>query len=114
MESVRSFVEICALKLNWSTKSNEPGIIWKGTGVDEIGIRRDTNEVVVRIDPRYFRPSEVDQLVGDPSKAFKKLGWTPETTLEEMIEEMIENDIKKAKEELILTKNGLKINTETE
>ena len=114
MESVRRFVEICALKLNWNSKSNEPGIIWKGKGVDEIGIRKDTNEVVVRIDPRYFRPSEVDQLVGDPSKAFKKLGWTPETTLEEMIEEMIENDIKKAMEEQILTKNGLKIHNEIE
>jgi len=114
MESVRRFVEICALKLNWNGKSDEPGIIWKGKGINEIGIRKDTNEVVVRIDPRYFRPSEVDQLVGDPSKAFKKLGWTPETTLEEMIEEMIENDIKKAMEESILTKNGIKVNTEIE
>ena len=114
MESVRRFVEICALKLNWNKKSDESGIIWKGTGLDEIGIRKDTNEVVVRIDPRYFRPSEVEQLVGDPSKAFEKLGWNPEITLEEMIEEMIENDIKKAMEESILIKKGLKINTEIE
>ncbi len=106
MESVRKFIEICALKLNWNGNSDEPGILWKGKGVDEIGIRKDTNEVVVRIDPRYFRPSEVELLVGDPSKAFKKLGWTPETTLEEMIDEMIENDIKKAKEESILKKKS--------
>ena len=65
--------------------------------------------MVVRINPRYFRPSEVEQLQGDPSKAFKKLKWMPSTTLEELIKEMISFDKKEAEKESILKKEGFKI-----
>ena len=92
METVRKFIEICAIKLGWSKDTNEKGIIWEGKGVDEIGRRSDNNEIVVRIDKRYFRPTEVDELVGDSTKGFSKLGWVPEISLEEMIEEMILSD----------------------
>ena len=109
MESVRTFIEICALKLNWNKKDNEPGIIWEGEGINEVGRRADTNEVVIMIDTRYFRPTEVDELLGDASKGFQKLGWTPEINLEEMIEEMILIDKNKALEESILIKNGHKV-----
>ena len=111
MESVRRFIEICALKLKWNKKENEPGIIWEGEGNNEIGKRADTNETVIKVDPRYFRPTEVDELLGDASKGFKKLGWSPEITLEEMIEEMIEIDKNKALEESTLIANGFKINS---
>ena len=111
MESVRTFIEICALKLNWNKKDNEPGIIWEGEGIKEVGRRADTNEVVIMIDTRYFRPTEVDELLGDASKGFQKLGWTPEINLEEMIEEMILIDKNKALEESILIKNGHKVHS---
>ena len=109
METVRKFIEICAIKLGWSKDTNEKGIIWEGKGVDEIGRRSDNNEIVVRIDKRYFRPTEVDELVGDSTKGFQKLGWIPEISLEEMIEEMILSDKSKALEESILLKKGFKI-----
>ena len=109
METVRRFIEICAIKLGWSKDTNEKGIIWEGKGVDEIGRRADNNEIVVRIDKRYFRPTEVDELVGDSTKGFSKLGWIPEISLEEMIEEMILSDKSKALEESILLKKGFKI-----
>ncbi len=110
METIRRFVEICAEKLKWNKNKNEPGIIWEGNGVDEIGRRSDNNKIVVRIDPRYFRPTEVNELVGDAKKAFTKLGWSPNITLEEMIEEMINIDMGKAVEESILLKKGIKVN----
>ena len=111
MVSVRRFIEICATKLKWNKKENEQGIIWEGEGNNEIGKRADTNETVVKVDPRYFRPTEVDQLLGDATKGFQKLGWIPEITLEEMIEEMIEIDKNKALEESTLIKNGFKVNS---
>ena len=109
METVRKFIEICAKKLKWNKTPNEEGIIWEGKGVNEIGKRADTNEIVIRIDPKYFRPAEVDQLVGDATKARLKLGWTPKITLEELIEEMIEEDSKNALKELDLLKKGFKV-----
>ena len=68
-------------------------MVWEGQGVNEIGRRADTKEIVIRIDSRYFRPTEVDELVGDSEKGFSKLGWFPEITLEEMIEEIIRSEI---------------------
>ncbi|TNM61710.1 GDP-mannose 4,6-dehydratase [Aliirhizobium smilacinae] len=66
---------------------------WKGEGVDERGYERGTNRCLVEVDPRYFRPTEVDLLLGDPTKAKEKLGWVATTTLEEMITEMVQSDI---------------------
>jgi GDPmannose 4,6-dehydratase len=75
-------------------------IVWKGPKgtVDEIGVEEGNEErVLVRIDPRYFRPTEVDLLLGDPTKAKKKLGWSPATSFDELVREMMEEDIKMAK-----------------
>ncbi len=88
MTSVRDFIEICALKLNWS------GISWEGEGIKEVGRRKDNNKIVIRISQKYYRPAEVENLLGDPSKAHLKLGWKPIIKLEELISEMIESDIK--------------------
>ncbi len=85
------------------------GIIWKNEGLNEIGLRADTKEVVIRIDPRYFRPTEVDELLGDATKAREKLGWTPKTSLEELIEEMVKHDLKEANKENLLKKQGFSI-----
>ena len=102
--TVREFIEISAKKLNWNKSENDPAIIWEGKGCNEIGIRSDTNQVVVRVDKRYFRPTEVDILIGDSRKAFEKLNWEPKITLDELIDEMIGEDLKKAKEEYALKK----------
>ena len=108
METVRKFIEIAALKLGWAGK-NSKGIVWEGEGINEIGKRADTNEVVIKIDPKYFRPTEVDQLLGDPSKAFKKLGWEPKTSLEELIQEMLDEDMKQASRDSHLKKQGFEV-----
>ena len=105
-ESVRRFIEICASKLGWNNKNNL-GIIWEGEGINEIGKRADNGEIVIRIDPRYFRPTEVDLLLGDSTKAQTELGWEPKISLEELITEMILHDSNEAKKELFLKNEGL-------
>ena len=105
MITVRNFIEIAAKALGWSNMHNLNGIIWKGEGINEVGIRADTNEEVIKVDPRYFRPTEVDQLLGDPSKAKEKLGWVPKISLEEMIKEMIFHDIEEAKNKILIKEN---------
>jgi len=112
-ESVRKFAEISAHYLGWS-KKNKLGIIWEGEGLNEVGKRADTMEIVIKVDPRYFRPTEVEFLLGDSQKAQKNLGWTPKTSLEELIEEMIANDKKEAQKEKLLKKSGFKINSSQE
>ena len=99
METVRKFIEIAAKELGWGEKNNGVGIIWENKGLKEIGIRSDNGQVVVRIDPRYFRPTEVEELLGDPTKAKTKLGWEPRITLEELIKDMINNDLSLSKNE---------------
>ena len=74
-------------------------IEWRGKGVDEVGIDAATGKELVRIDPRYFRPTEVEELLGDASKARKKLGWAPKTTFAELVAEMVESDLALAKQE---------------
>jgi GDPmannose 4,6-dehydratase len=101
-ESVRRFIELTASELGWGA------ISWEGEGVNEIG-RRSTGEVVVRIDPRYFRPAEVETLLGDPTKAREKLGWTPTTTLEELVAEMVAADREEARKEAILRLKGFNV-----
>ena len=114
MESVRKFIEISAKKIGWEGNQNGSSIIWEGNGINEVGKRADTGEIVVRIDPRYFRPTEVEQLLGDPTKARKNLGWEPKTSLDELIQEMIEFDMKEAKKEMVLKKAGYNINLYSE
>ena len=72
---------------------------WEGTGVDEIGLDDKTGKVLVQVDAHYFRPTEVDVLIGDPSKAREKLGWTAKTGIHQLIDEMLEEDLKMAKYE---------------
>ena len=85
--SVRKFVELCAIRLGWK------GITWFGEGVNEIGKRCDTGEVVVRVDPIYYRPAEVNSLLGDCSKARDVLNWHPVTSVEVLVDEMIASDL---------------------
>ena len=84
--SVRQFVELCAQSLNWE------GINWEGNGINEIGRRKDNGKIIVRIDPSLFRPAEVNSLLGDSQKAYKKLGWKPKYNIEDLIHEMITAD----------------------
>ena len=94
MYSVRQFVEMAAKHIDLE-------IDWQGEGVDEKGYDRKTGKLVVEVDPKYFRPAEVELLIGDPTKAKEKLGWEPRVTLEEMIEIMMQHDLKEAKQNVI-------------
>ncbi len=87
MHTVREFIEKAFARLGHT-------IEWRGKGVEEVGIDTSTNKAVVRIDPRYFRPAEVDQLLGDPSKAKAKLGWVPEVKFEELVKIMVDGDLR--------------------
>jgi len=102
-ESVRRFIELSAGALGWG------GIEWLGEGLAETGVRRDTGATVVRIDPRYFRPAEVETLLGDPTKAHQKLGWTPTTTLEQLVAEMVAHDKQEAAKEAMLRREGYQV-----
>ena len=113
-ESVRKFVELSAKAIGWNKTDNSPGIIWEGKGLEEVGIRADNGKVVVKIDPRYFRPCEVDTLLGDPSKASRELGWQARTTLEELVNEMIREDLMQAKKEVLILNQGFSINSSKE
>ena len=113
-ETVRKFIEISAKKLKWYKEPNGPSILWEGNGANEVGRRADNGNIVIKIDQRYFRPTEVDKLLGDPSKAQKELGWTPKISLEDIVSEMITFDKKEAKKELILKESGINIATNFE
>ena len=91
--SVREFIELCSNLLNWN------GITWEGKGIDEIGKRNDTGEIIIRVDPQFFRPAEVDLLVGCTKKAYEKLGWSPSLSLEDLASEMIQKDLEIAAKE---------------
>jgi GDPmannose 4,6-dehydratase len=85
--SVRSFVEKAFRRIGVDLE-------WKGEGIDERGIDASDGRVLVEVDPRYFRPTEADSLIGDPTKAREKLGWRHETKLDDLIAEMIREDLK--------------------
>ena len=107
--SVREFI-------NWSAAELGITLRFEGEGVDEVGIVTDitgdhapalnVGDVILKIDPRYFRPAEVETLLGDPSKAKKKLGWTPEITVQDMCTEMVQEDLKAAKRHALLKEHG--------
>ena len=84
------------------------GIAWKGKGIDEKGINLEDGRVLVEIDPRYFRPAEVDLLIGDPSKAREKLGWEPRVKLPELVKMMMDHDMELARREIHLKGSGYK------
>ncbi len=113
--SVREFVNVAANELGIT-------ITWEGEGIDEIGrvvaleerglgIRADqlVGRTIVRVDPRYFRPTEVETLLGDPSKAKQQLGWVPEITFEEMVTEMMAYDLDQAKRFATLKEGGFEV-----
>lgn len=85
-KTVRQFVELAFAEVGITLE-------WSGTGVEEIGICKVSGKVMVRVDPRYFRPTEVDSLLGDASKAFRDFGWKAEVTLDELVTEMVKYDI---------------------
>ena len=87
MHTVREFIEKSFAHVGHK-------IEWQGKGVDEIGIDTTTGKTVVRIDPRYFRPAEVEQLLGDPSKAARQLGWVPEIKFEQLVTLMTDGDLR--------------------
>ena len=105
-ETVKDFIEICASKIGWNKNNKGPAIKWEGKGENEIGKRVDNGQIVIRVDSKYFRPTEVNYLLGDSSKANIDLGWKPKTSLEEIITEMIINDDREAKKELLLKNKG--------
>ncbi len=107
-ETVRCFIELAAEQLGWGGGTG-PAIQWDGEGLEEVGRRADTGAVVVQIDPRYFRPAEVETLLGDPTKAKEKLGWTPTTTLEELVAEMVATDKEEAAKEALLRRKGFAV-----
>lgn len=82
---------------------------WQGTGLDEKGIDKATGKVLVEVDPRYFRPTEVDLLLGDATKAQTKLGWNPKISLKELCAMMVEEDLLTAKKDLLCEKNGFEV-----
>jgi len=107
-ESVRRFIELSAAQLGWAGSASA-SIQWEGEGLAEVGRRVDTGAVVVRIDPRYFRPAEVETLLGDPTRAHQRLGWRPTTTLEQLVEEMVAADQLEAAKEATLRREGFSV-----
>ena len=99
---VRDFVEF-----SWGYLGKK--IRWEGEGINEKGYDTETGNLIVLVDPVYYRPSEVETLLGDASKAKEKLGWEPKITLKEMVQEMMENDIKIAKRDSLVKEHGFKM-----
>lgn len=99
--SVRDFINAAAKELNMNIR-------WEGTGIDEVGYLKNAQgeKVVVAVDPRYFRPAEVETLLGDPSKAKLKLGWSPKTSFNELVAEMVREDFKLAERDELVKSHG--------
>jgi len=101
--SVRDFVNKAAQAVDIKMR-------WEGKGADEKGYDNSTGKCLVEVDPRYFRPTEVETLLGNPAKAKEKLGWVPKITLDEMVAEMVENDLMIAKRDALCEKEGFRTN----
>jgi len=100
--SVREFIEVSAREVDIKIK-------WKGQGVDEVGIDSETNNIIIRIDKRYFRPTEVETLLGDSTKAKNKLNWYPKISFQELVREMISKDMEEAKKDKLCKDQGFSI-----
>jgi GDPmannose 4,6-dehydratase len=101
--SVREFVDAAAKELGISLR-------WEGKGIDEKGFNAKTGAVIVAVDPRYFRPTEVETLLGDAGKARGKLGWVPRITFEELVTEMVQTDLKEAERDELCRSEGFRVN----
>lgn len=99
--SVREFVELAAKEIGIEIR-------WDGKGVEEKGFDAATGKCIVSVDPRYFRPAEVETLLGDPSKAKKELGWFPKTSFRELVSEMVREDLKEAQRDELAKRHGFK------
>jgi len=99
--SVREFATLVAAELDID-------IEWRGEGVEEKGYDAKTGQCLIEVDPRYFRPSEVDALLGDSTKARQKLGWTPKTTFKELVVDMVRSDYQEAKRDHLVAQHGHK------
>jgi GDPmannose 4,6-dehydratase len=97
--SVREFIEMAAAEAGIELE-------WQGEGVDEKGIEPTSGNVIVEVDPRYFRPTEVETLLGDAGKAREKLGWKPRRTLRQMVAEMVASDLKEAERDHLCRRKG--------
>jgi GDPmannose 4,6-dehydratase len=120
-KTVREFINAAAGKMGVTLK-------WQGEGVDEVGIVKSISpgalvvddmqisvgDTIIRVDPTYYRPAEVETLLGDPTKAHKALGWKPTTTLDEMVEEMVSHDLDQARQQALLRASGFSVNTPQE
>lgn len=100
--SVREFVDACAKELGIAIK-------WEGQGIHERGINLANNKTIVAVAPRYFRPTEVETLLGDPSKAKENLGWEPKITFDTLVKEMVKSDLEEAKRHELCHRAGFKV-----
>ena len=99
--SVRDFVDAAARELGMEIR-------WEGEGIDEKGYDKQSGKCIVAVDPRYFRPTEVETLLGDPSKAKQKLGWVPKIPFEELVAEMVREDLKTAERDELCRREGFR------
>lgn len=99
--SVREFVELAA-------KEIDIHICWEGQGENEKGLDMQTGKCIVAVDPKYYRPAEVETLLGDPSKARQKLGWVPTTSFQDLVAEMMREDLKEAQRDALVKQHGFK------
>jgi GDPmannose 4,6-dehydratase len=100
--SVREFVETAFREV-------EIPVVWQGSGVDERGIHGETGRVLVEVDPRYYRPTEVETLLGDPRRALRTLGWSPRRTFQELVYEMVREDLTAAKRMALCQREGFEV-----
>ncbi|MHB9094424.1 MAG: GDP-mannose 4,6-dehydratase [Eubacteriales bacterium] len=101
--SVREFVELAFAQVGIE-------MVWQGAGISEQGVDKASGKVLVEVDPRYFRPTEVELLLGDSSKAKQQLGWEPKVTFQELVQTMVDSDLKEAQKDLLCRNEGFKVN----
>jgi len=99
--SVRDFVDVAAREVGITVR-------WEGSGVDEKGYDTATGNCIVAVDPRYFRPTEVETLLGNPAKARERLGWVPEISFTDLVREMMREDLKEAERDTLCRREGFK------